>query len=174
MVDAHLPEGLSPWQVLGCLCRHPRVLIWCRWNHKAAITSAVSRAGLFFTVNLSSGWKAALLALIVEFCYRFMMSGFYGALTQAFRRAQPPGAATAVAMVVVPAVSHAIEWLLHSCMGTPELGRSIVASVAMSMVTTSFSVWLMREGLMVVGPGSAHLIDDLRRLPRLLWIGRTL
>ena len=170
--DSHLPNGLSPWQVVGCLCRHPGSLVFARWNYKAAVTSAVSRAGLFFTLNLSAGWKPALLALGVEFGYRFLMSGFYGALTQAFRQAHPPAVATAVAMVVVPGVSHALELLLHLTAGTPELGRSIVASVTMSMITTSFSVWLMRRGVMVVGPGARPLHDDLRRIPRLLWNGR--
>jgi len=171
-VDPRLPDGLSPWQVVVCLCRHPGALVLSRWNYKAAVTSAVSRAGLFFTMNLSAGWSSALLALVVEFAYRFAMSGFYGALTQAFRRAHPPGAATAAAMVVVPGISHTLELLLHLGAGTPELGRSIVASVTMSMLTTSLNVWLMRRGVMVVGPGARPLLDDLRRIPQLLWNGR--
>lgn len=171
-VDPHLPDGLSPWQVVGCLCRHPGPLVFARWNYKAAITSAVSRAGLFFTINLSAGWRSAVMALVIEFGYRFLMSGFYGALTQAFRQAHPPAVATAVAMAVVPGVSHALELLLHLAAGTPELGRSIVASVTMSMLTTSFNVWLMRRGVMVVGPGARPLLDDLRRIPHLLWNGR--
>jgi hypothetical protein len=32
----------------------------------------------------------------------------------------------------------------------------------------------MRRGVMVVGPGARPLLDDLRRIPQLLWNGRAL
>lgn len=158
--------------MVGCLCRHPGALVLSRWNYKSATTSSVARAALFFTINFSAGWSSAVLALGVEFVYRFAMSGFYGALTQAFRSAHPPAAAAAVAMVVVPGVSHGLEFLIHLGAGTPELGRSMAASIIMSMTTTSFSVWLMRHGVMVVGPGARSMRDDLRHIPRLVRNGR--
>jgi hypothetical protein len=68
----------DPWDALGR-----------RWNYKSAVLSAVVRGQLFFFANLSAGPVAALNALGTEMWFRFLTAGFYGALTQAFRRVEP-------------------------------------------------------------------------------------
>jgi hypothetical protein len=51
---------------------------------------------------------------------------------------------------------------------TPELGASMQASVALSVLSTVFSLFAMRRGVMIVGDGSLSFGDDLKRLPRLV------
>ena len=54
------------------------------WNWKSAVVSALCRASIFFVINISAGWDAALAAMQVEFAYRAVAAGFYGSLTQYF------------------------------------------------------------------------------------------
>lgn len=147
----------SPWQHVGR-----------RWNYKSAVTSAAVRGGLFFTTTLSSGWDAATTALAVEFGFRFCTAGYYGALTQAFRRVQPERQAVLAALLLVPAVGHLLEFIVHTVNRTPNLEASIGASVLLTMVSTSFSLFAMRRGAFTIGPGSPSLLRDLTRLPGLI------
>jgi hypothetical protein len=138
------------------------------WNWKSAVLSAATRALIFFAANLSAGWGAAWGAFGVELAYRACASGFYGGVTQALASARPAWMAAAVALVVIPAVSHAIEFSVHYLSGTPALGRSIALSVAFTVVSTCFHLFAMRRGALVAGATGAPLADDLRRMPRLI------
>lgn len=135
------------------------------WNWKSAVLSALGRSTVFFSINASAGFDAAATAMQVEFVYRIVASGFYGALTQYFAARRQSTAAGWTALVVLPAISHGVEWLVHSWAGTPILGWSIAGSVAFSFMTTRFHLVAMRRGVLTVGPGSASWTQDLRAMP---------
>jgi hypothetical protein len=65
-------------------------------------------------------------------------------------------------------LSHTLELAVHYLRGTPELTRSIGASVAFTVLSTAFNLFAMRRGAFVVGPGHFPLRHDLRRTPRLV------
>jgi hypothetical protein len=138
------------------------------WNYKTAVLSALVRAGIFFAVNAKAGYDAATAAMVTEFCFRFATSGFYGALTQTFRRVEPSWAGTVGAMLLLPALAHSLEFVVHSWRGTPELAASMAASIAFTMLSTAFNLFAMRRGALVVGAGTRTLADDLRAMPRLV------
>jgi hypothetical protein len=164
--SASAPAGVA--EVFRELLRHPLRLLVRRWNWKSALLSSTLRAGVFFAANLSAGAGAALAAMSAEFAYRAVTAGFYAALTQAFRYARPAWRATLVAMLLLPAVSHTLEFAVHWLGGTPKLGASIVASVCFTMLSTAFNLYAMRRGAMVVGEGGRPLGDDLRRMPLII------
>ena len=116
---------------------------------------------------LPAGLPAAWAALVTEFCFRAATAGFYGALTEAFRRVQPERTALLAAMLVLPAVAHTLEAVVHWLRGTPELLVSLAASAAFTVLSTSFNLFAMRRGALVVGDDCRPLLDDLRTLPRL-------
>ena len=151
------------------LVLNPADLLLRRWNWKSAMLSPLFRSQIFLAVNLKAGWKAAVGAMAAEFAYRALASGFCGALTQAFRGAEPAWMAGLVVAVLLPLVSHSIELLVHWLRGTPNLWGSIVASAAFTAVSTVFNWYAMRKGVFVVGDGSASLAADLRRIPRILF-----
>ena len=91
--------------------------------------SSLWRGSIFLLVNLRSGPKAALGAMLAEFAYRGVTAGFYGALTQAFRSAQPRW----LAILSIPAMSHTFEFLVHWLRGTPNLRSSIAASLVFTL-----------------------------------------
>jgi hypothetical protein len=154
--------------VLGWMCRHPWEAIGRRWNYKSAVLSAVLRASIFFATNRAAGLDAAMAAMTTEFAFRICTAGFYGAVTQGFRRVEPPLAGTMAAMVVLPLLAHSLELTVHWWRGTPELGLSIAASVAFTAISTSFNLFAMRQGAFVVGAGRRSLFWDLLSLPRLV------
>jgi hypothetical protein len=154
--------------VLWWMLRHPWHALVCRWNYKSAILSALLRASIFFAANRTAGFDAAVAAMITEFCFRISTAGFYGAVTQGFRRVEPPHAGTIAAMLVLPVVTHSLELLVHWWRGTPELGVSIAASVAFTALSTSFNLFAMRRGAFVVGADRQSLLSDLLALPRLV------
>ena len=72
-------------EVLGAILRHPIANLVRRWNWKAALVSALSRARLFFVVNLPAGRSAAIAALVTELVSRGATS------ERRVARATPPG-----------------------------------------------------------------------------------
>lgn len=138
------------------------------WNYKSALISAMCRGPLFFVTNLPAGVAAALGAMWAECLFRLVAAGFYGALTQAFRRIEPPVAGTLGALLVLPLLGHSVEFLVHWLRGTPYLGASMAASMAFTAVTTTFNLFAMRRGALIVGDGSRPLWHDLARMPSLV------
>jgi hypothetical protein len=154
-------------QVVTSLRTHPWRLIILRWNWKAAILSVALRGAIFFGANLPLGVHAAIRALIVDASFRLPLVGAYAAIVQAFAGAEPPWAATAVVTAALPAFSHAVEFTAHRLAGTTLLHASVALSVALSIVSSAFSLFAMRRGAFVVGTGGSSLVDDMRRLPAL-------
>jgi hypothetical protein len=150
------------------LARRPRELLVRRWNWKSAVISSLFRASIFFAANLSAGADAARAAFLTELVYRGLTAGFYGAITQAFRDARPAWAGMVAAMILLPAVSHFLEFVVHWIRGTPRLAESLLLSVAFTALSTSFNLFAMRQGALTVGVGSSPLCRDLRRMPALV------
>jgi hypothetical protein len=147
---------------------NPRELLLDRWNWKSAVFSSIFRANLFLATNLTAGRQAAVLAAASEFLFRFLTSGFYGALTQSFRGAEPPWAGALAVTLLLPTVSHSMELMVHWLRGTPNLRASIIASVCFTGLSTAFNWFAMRRGALVVGQGQSSIWRDLARMPRLI------
>jgi hypothetical protein len=154
--------------VLYDLARHPHGQLVRRWNWKSAVLSSLFRSSLFFVANLSAGPDAAQAAFLTELAYRGVTAGFYGALTQAFRDARPAWAGMVAAMILLPGVSHLLEFIVHWFRGTPNLTESVALSVAFTALSTSFNLFAMRRGALIVGGDSSSLLRDLRRMPALM------
>jgi hypothetical protein len=134
------------------------------WNWKAALMSSLYRGSIFFATTLGAGLHAALGAMSAEFAYRGITAGFYGAATQAASRSTPRRAAAATAGILL--VSHSIELAVHWARHTPNLWRSIAASVCFTLLSTLFNLHAMRCGVLVTGSGSSSFLADLCALPR--------
>lgn len=160
-------EPVSVWAALRWIALHPWQSVGRRWNYKAAVLSSILRASVFFTTNLSAGSDAALAAMTTEFCFRSATSGFYGAMTQAFRRVEPVRAGTIAAVVVLPLISHSLEFLVHWWRDTAVLGVSIVASMMLTALSTTFNLFAMRRGALIVGRDRRSLLSDLAAMPGL-------
>lgn len=152
--------------VLGVLAdvgRHPIRHLVRNWNWKSSVCSSVVRAAIFFALNTPAGLEPATRAMMTELIFRALASGVLGSLTQALRYSRPQLAA----LVVLPALGHIAEYVVHSHAGTPRLGASIAASLAFSVLTTAFNLFAMRRGVLIVGPGQRSFTSDMTQLPAL-------
>lgn len=155
-------------QALTRIFGEPRKYLLSQWNWKSALLSSAMRATLFFFVNLSGGWAAARAALLTELVFRAATSGFYGAITEIFRDADPPEAAALTVMVLLPLANHSLEFLVHWLRGTHNLAQSILASMLLTAFSSLFNLYVMRRGALIVGAGHSSLTADLRRMPLLI------
>ncbi|MBV8514431.1 MAG: hypothetical protein JO260_03935 [Acidobacteria bacterium] len=150
------------------LLREPVQRLVYRWNWKSAVLSSLLRATLFFATNLTAGLPAAFAAMRTELVFRAVTSGFYGALTENFRGAEPPWAAAITVMILLPIANHSLEFVVHWLRGTRNLASSIVASVVLTAFSTLFNLFVMRRGALIVGEGRRSLASDLAQMPRLV------
>jgi hypothetical protein len=155
-------------ECLQALARHPYDLVVRQWNWKAAALSAIIRGSIFFVTNLASGLQAAYTALAVDVAFRVPLVGIYATVTQSLSSARPAWAASIVVILVVPAVSHTLEFVVHSAAGTPAVQAGVLASIAFSALSGAFNLFAMRRGVLRVGADARSLTSDLRRLPRLV------
>ena len=147
---------------------HPHEWLLQRWNWKAAILASVLRAAIFFVSHLKAGRHAAVTAMLVEFFYRALTSGFWGAITQAFEGAEPPWLAAASALLLIPLLSHSLELLLLLLEHSSRLWPSLLSSLLFTALSTSFNLYAMRRGALLVGSEGRSFKSDLRRMPRLI------
>lgn len=142
-------------------------------------SSSVGTGSLLFSVPSSAppfsfsptfppGCPAAFAAMRTELFFRAVSSGFYGALTESFREAEPPWAATLTVAILLPLANHSLEFLVRWMRGTRKLLPSIISSVCFTLASTLFNFYAMRRGALVVGEGRSSLAHDLRCIPRLL------
>jgi hypothetical protein len=150
------------------LLREPVQRLLYRWNWKSAVLSSLLRASLFFATNLTAGLPAAFAAMRTELVFRAITSGFYGALTENFREAEPPWAAAITVMILLPIANHSLEFVVHWMRGTRNLATSIGASVILTAFSTLFNLFVMRRGALIVGEGRSSLVSDLVQMPRLI------
>ncbi len=106
--------------------------------------------------------------MLAEACYRALTSGFYSALTQAFRFAQPVWAASAIPMILIPIIGDSCEFAVHGIRGTQRLVATVAASLVFTAISTLLELFAMRRGVLVMGQNSRSLVEDLKSFPNLL------
>jgi len=149
------------------LIHHPFQTLIIRWNWKSALLSPILRGAFVFAATASAGQAAAANAVAVEVLYRALVSGFCGAIVEAFRSSEPYWAGQLTVVLIVPVVSDSLDFFLHWQQGTPEFGRSVAVSLALTIVSTAFNYFAMRRGALLVGEQRRTLLEDLATLPLL-------
>jgi hypothetical protein len=153
--------------VLFDLLRAPQRLLFL-WNWKSALLSLVLRGPIFLVATIHRGWESAVAALFTESVYCVLTAGFYGAIVQSFRDAEPEWLTAIFLTVVMPAIFQILEYWLHRSRGTPHLIPAEFVSIAVSAISALFNWYAMRRGTLLVGKEGRALTSDLRRLPVLI------
>ena len=161
-------RGLAVQHVMLCLIMNPYRHLIRRWNYKSACLSALSRGTAILLVNLSSGGPSAAGAMLAEVLYRVLASGFYSSAIQSFRYARPFWGAWVVSLALVPAFSETLEFLLHRMRGTQRLGITILVSAIFTAISSLIELYVMRRGILTVGNTSGSLVQDLRKIFKIL------
>jgi len=154
-------------RALANLLSHPFQLLLL-WNWKSASLSIILRAPIFIVASARRGFRAMLAALLVESFYCAATAGFYGALIQTLRDAQPLWLTAIFLTVVVPGVFQVFEAYLHWSRGTPHWQIAEAVSIVASALSSLFNWYAMRRGTFLVGAEGKKFGSDLRRFPGLL------
>lgn len=128
----------------------------------------VLRGPIFLAASVRRGPFAALSAVVTECIFCMVTAGFYGAIVQSLREAEPEWLTVLFVAVVVPAVFQVLEYVLHRFRGTPHLRIAEIVSVLMGGISAFFNWYAMRRGALLVGGEGGSFGGDLRRLPRLI------
>lgn len=176
-------ERITVGGVLANLAQHPGQII-TRWNWKSALIGALLRASFYFGVYQASRqpWLVTLAAVGVELFFRFLTTGMSGAVVQSFRRAEPFWLANVIVSIMLPAFSHAVEFVTHyaqeryflDVFATAENSvarqRAFAISVLFSVISALFNLFAMKHGVLLVGAGeeTQSLWDDIKKLPRMV------
>ena len=156
----------SLFQLLFSLGRNPlRVLML--WNWKSALLSVILRGPIFLVAAVRQGWQAALAALLTETVFCAVSAGFYGAIVQSLKDAEPQWLTGVFLAAVIPVIFQVLEYFLHWFRGTPHLRVAEIVSLIVSALSALFNWYAMRRGTLLVGGEGGSFGGDLRRLPRL-------
>ncbi|HEY8559799.1 MAG TPA: hypothetical protein VIL74_05305 [Pyrinomonadaceae bacterium] len=158
------------------LLRNPTLFIRY-WNYKGAILSGLLRAPIFLITYLvgKESLKLAIAAALVQFGFRFLFAGVGGALIQGFRHVEPAWKALLTILMIVPLISHLLEFLLqfsfaHLTGTNNHTDEAIVRSICVSIISALFTLFIMRRNVMIVGEAeSKSLLSDIVRLPLLIF-----
>src|SRR5262249_32700371 len=133
--DKTTSMNVSVPQPFADLAFNPGRRLLLRWNWKTALLSACVRGTVFCMPGSGAGVGEAIGGMGVEAALFATLAGFYGAMAQAFRRAQPVWAATMAVLVIMPTINHSLEYILDYASGTKRLSAGLAASISLSMVS---------------------------------------
>ena len=151
-----------------------------QWNYKSAIFSGLFRAPIFFITYLQFAGKErnaretlllAFGAAAAQFAYRFLFAGINGALIQSFRRVEPAWKALLTIMLLIPAISHLLEFIVQfsyaTATGTSQhTDEAIIRSICVSIISALFNLFAMRRDVMIVGEAESKSIwGDIKHFP---------
>jgi hypothetical protein len=161
------PAGHSLFEVLSGLFWKPQRILFF-WNWKSAWLSILLRAPIFLVAAAGRGVPAAFSAVLTECFFCALSAGFYGALVQNLRDAEPEWLTVLFLALVVPAVFQVFEFLLHWFRGTPHLKAAVIVSMIVSGISSLFNWFAMRRGALLMGSEGRSFGSDLRRMPGLI------
>ena len=161
-----VPSGPQFVNLLFSMLRRPQQLLLL-WNWKSALLSLVFRGPIFFVAAVHRGWEAALAALFAELIFCALTAGFYGAVMQTLKDAEPQWLTGVFLGVVMPVIIQVLEYLLHWFRGTPHLRIAAIVSVIFGGFSALFNWYAMLRGTLLVGGEGSGFGRDLGRLPLL-------
>jgi hypothetical protein len=162
-----VPRGVPFSLALAGLLLRPQRLLFL-WNWKSASLSIALRGPIFLAAAIHRGFATAASGLLTECLFCVATAGFYGAIVQSLRDAQPEWLTLLFLTVLLPSIFQLLEFLLHFLRGTPHLFIAEFVSIFASALSALFNWYAMRRGTLLVGDEGAAFRSDLRRLPSLI------
>src|SRR5262249_14680528 len=122
------PGRVAFFTVLLELGHSPQRLLFL-WNWKSAFLSLILRGPIFFLAAMHRGCRVTLAVLFTESFFCVLTAGFYGAIVQSLRCAEPEWLTGVFLTFLMPAVFQMLEYWLHWLRGTPHLRPAEITSV---------------------------------------------
>jgi hypothetical protein len=138
------------------------------WNWKAALITAVLRAGACMAALWHSPAHTREHFGAVEAAYVLLTSGIFSAWQQQALDVKPRRLSWAIVVLVIPLGSLAADSALHIWLDHGNMRALGIGALIATLVSAMFHWHVMQNGAMLVGEKSRSLADDMKRMPRLI------
>lgn len=140
----------------------------CAWNWKCALMSAVVRSLVYGIAMVRGGNRERLAVIGIEMLYVTLTAGIYAGLQQRALSIRRRWLGDVCIVLLVPGLSQVLDWLVHRIAGAPAPARAFTGAVAFTVISALFHRHVMRQGTFLTGEAEASVIEDFRRIPKLL------
>jgi hypothetical protein len=150
--------------------RRPSILaqISASWHWKCALLSAVARSIVYLVAMARTHSHGRLSVVVVEMAYVTLTAGIYAGMQQRALGLRSRLAGNLTAAVAVPALAQTLDVLAHLAVGAAVPARATIAVCVFAAVSAAFHLHIMRRGVFITGERGHSLVEDFRRIPRLL------
>lgn len=138
------------------------------WNWKCALLSATARSIVYLVALLHTAHHGGLSIVLVEMAYVTLTAGLYAGMQQKALGLRNRLLGNLIVVVGVPGMAQLLDWLAHRVAGAAVPNRAILAVCAFTLVSALFHLHVMRRGAFLTNHHGRSLLDDFRRMPRLV------
>ena len=138
------------------------------WNWKAALMTAVCRAGACMAALGHSPVHAREHFGAVEAAYVLLTAGIFSAWQQQALDIRPRRLSWATVVLAIPLGSLAIDSALHLWLDRGNMRALGIGALIATVISAMFHWHIMQNGAMLVGEKGRALADDMKQMPRLI------
>jgi hypothetical protein len=138
------------------------------WNWKCALLSATARSIVYLIALTHTGPRGSLSIVLVEMAYVTLTAGLYAGMQQKALGLRNRLLGNLIVVVGVPGVAQFLDWLTHRIAGAPVPNRAILGVCLFTLLSALFHLHVMRRGAFLTNRHGLSLIEDFRRMPRLI------
>ncbi|MGB7549824.1 MAG: hypothetical protein WBM14_18960 [Terracidiphilus sp.] len=138
------------------------------WNWKCALLSATARSLVYLAAMARSGVRGGLAVVMVEIAYVALTSGLYAGMQQKALGFRSRLLGNLTVVLGVPALAQILDWLAHRAAGAAAPARATLAVCVFAAISAFFHLHVMRRGAFLTGRAGRTLVNDFRRMPRLI------
>ena len=137
------------------------------WNWKAALITAVCRAGACMAALWHSSLHTREHFGAVEAAYVLLTAGIFSAWQQQAMNVKPRKLAWTITVLAIPLGSLAADAALHLWLDNGNMRALGIGALIVTVVSGMFHWHVMKHGAMLVGDDSRSFADDMKRMPAL-------
>jgi hypothetical protein len=138
------------------------------WNWKCALLSATARSIVYMVALSRTSHHGSLSIVLVEMAYVTLTAGLYAGMQQKALGLRNRLLGNAIVVLCVPGLAQFLDWLAHRVAGAAVPNRAILTVCAFTLVSALFHLHVMRRGAFLTNHHGRSLIEDFRRMPRLV------
>ena len=138
------------------------------WNWKAAVITAICRAGACMAALWHSPLHAREHFGVVEATYVLLTAGIFSAWQQQALDVKPRRLAWAIVVLAIPLGSLAADCALHVWLDQGNMRALGIGALIATLVSAMFHWHVMQNGAMLVGENTNSFVGDMKQMPRLI------
>src|SRR5580698_5059888 len=137
------------------------------WNWKAALITAICRAG----ACMAALWHSPLYVRehfgVVEAAYVLLTAGVFSAWQQQALNVKPRRLAWSITVLAIPLGSLSADSVLHLWLDHGNMRALGIGALIATLISAMFHWHVMQNGAMLVGKAGGSFVDDMKQMPRL-------